>query len=732
MIAEAKLAIPRRRADTIVRERVVALLDEALERPLTVICAPAGYGKTTAVATWFCTTGDDRAWVTLDALDNDPRRLCAHVLAAIDRALPNAIDDAWQALGGGSDLLQTVIPLLATALAERVERRLVLVVDDYELLEHPDGHALIQQLVETVPDCVRVIVCSRTPPPLRIARRRALGTLGELGAGDLGFREDECRQLLNDAFGLGLDADAIEAIAAHVEGWPAGLALVASSLRSCPDQAGYAKELAERHPGITGPAVAEYLFEEVLERVDPPVRAFLLRTSILERLSGPLCAAVLEDPGAHRMLTEVRRSNAFVTALDDPGGEWLRYHNLFAELLRRELHATSPELEPGLHRRASRWLAANGLPAEAIAHATAAGDGERAAALLHDAWPGLIAERQFVTIRRQIAAMPADRGEYAGFCEAIDTVCWALEGTDLRLVAQRLDALEALRDQPGVAPIIDRMRVSPFFGDIGRAVEDGRAAWKRYPDPTFRAELASQFGMTLWFAGDRAAAREVLEPFLGEMSTRPASLSWAAGTLALVAAEEGDVELAERYGRQAVEAIPAGSDMLRHHFARTALAEVLRLRGALDEAAEQLARATSLTTRRPTVFEHAFNLVFEAQLALTRRDRAHARECACEARAILDRYPDPGILAERLSAVEAVLERRADDELRGTAPTAAEQRVLDLLPTDLTLEQIAAQLYLSPHTVATHRRRLYRRLGATTRQQAVAAARQRGLLPRDR
>ena len=730
VVAEAKLVVPSVRPDTIVRERLVALLDEALDkRPLTVICAPAGYGKTTAVVTWLDTTGDAHAWVTLDALDNDPRRLCAHALTSIDRALPDIVDDAWQALAGGSDLLGTVLPLAATALGEQLDRRLVVVLDDYEVLEHPDGHALVQQLIETVPPLVRVIVCTRTVPPLRIARRRALGTVAELGMGELSFRPDECGWLLNDALGLGLDPDTVRAIAARVEGWAAGLALVASSLQSRPDDAGYARGLAERQPDLTGPAVADYLIEEVLDHLDPSLRTFMCHTSILRRLNGPLCAAVLEDPDAHQLLAEVCRSNAFVTVLDEPGDVWFRYHHLLAELLRRQLHATAPDLVAVLHRRAAEWLAANGHAEEAIIHAIAAGDGERAAALLFDAWPKLIAQWRFVTIRRLIALMPPDRGELAGFCAAIDTVCWALEGADLRLVSGRLDALEAVRDQPGVAPIIDRMRVSPFYGDIGRAVKHGWAAWERYPDPGSRAKLAAQFGMTLWFAGDRVAARKIIEPFLGEMQVR--ARSWALGTLALAAADDGDLALAESYGRQAVEAISPRSDMPRHHFARTALAEALRLRGALDEAAEQFAQAARLTGAHPRVFDHAFNLVFEARLALTRRDRAHACDCARQARAILGRYPDPGILADRLSTVEAILAQRADDELSGTAPTAAEQRVLDLLATDLTIEQIAAQLYLSPHTVATHRRRLYRRLGATTRAQAVAAAHRRGLLPTD-
>src|SRR5581483_9384031 len=194
--------------------------------------------------------------------------------------------------------------------------------------------------------------------------------------------------------------------------------------------------------------------------------------------------------------------------------------------------------------------------------------------------------------------------------------------------------------------------------------------------------------------------------------------------------DEGDVELAERHGREAANAtkLPAGAGSREAHFGHTALAEALRVSGRLDEAAGELAQAARLTGKQPTSFIHAFTLVFEAQLALTRRDHARAREAAAAARAILVRYPDPGVLADRLAAVEAVLSKRADRSIEGSQPTAAELRVLALLATNLTVRQIADRLYLSTKTVGAHRRRMYRRLGVKSREDAVNVALQRGLL----
>lgn len=730
-VVAAKLLVPRLRPETVVRERLIGLLDEACGCPLTVLCAPAGYGKTTALATWLDTVDGGHGWVSLDAMDNDPQRLCAHLVSSIEGALPGGTGKALKALDGGVDPLEVVVPLLADALAERIVGRLVVVLDDYHVIESADCHAFVGGLIDALPPSMCMIVSSRSLPPLRVPRRRTIGMVRELGSRELAFQGYESQQLLNEAFGLGLDRETVAAIEARVEGWPAALGLVASSLALHANPASELRALGQRHPDLGGTGITDYMVEEVLGGVSPQMRDFLWRTSILERLSGPLCAAVLQDDNARELLAEVRRLNLFVTVLDEPGvGEWLRYHHVFAELLQGELRARSPELIPTLHHRAAEWFAANGMPEEAIMHASLAGDGKLAAALLWDCWGELMEQWRFVTMRRMIAQLPADRGELAGFCEALDTVCWSLEGADLRLVAERLDALEAVRDAPGVAPIIDRSRVSPFYGDVARSVRDGWAAWERYTDPTFRTEISGQFGQVLWFAGDPGGAREIIEPRLYEIR-RPAARTWAWGTLSLVAAGEGDLELAERFGRQAVAAtgFPAGAGASAAHFGHTALAEALRLRGQFDEAEDQLARAAQLTSKYPSSFVHAFTLVFEAQLALTRRDRDRAREQASAARAALARYPDPGIVGERLAAVESALGHSMERPLEGREPTAAELRVLALLATDLTVRQIADRLYLSVKTVGAHRRRLYRKLGAASREHAVEIARQRGLIP---
>jgi LuxR family maltose regulon positive regulatory protein len=720
-----KLLAPEPRPESIPRQRVLSALQAAAQRPLTVICAPAGYGKTTAVVQWVQQSGVPHAWLSLDAGDNDPRWFAARLIAALDRAAPGRVVAAQRAFQGGSDLGATVIPLAVNALAGWPGERLAIVFDDYHLISDAACHRIARDLVDALPPGVGVIVATRTAPPLRLGRRRAAGTVAELGPEQLRFEVGEAARLLNGSLALGLERGQIELIDKRVQGWAAGLALIASALAGRRDRAGLVDALARSRASLDA-----YLTEEVLETARPELRDFLCRTSILSRLCAPLCEAVLEDPRARELLEEVREMNLFVTALDAEG-TWVRYHDMFAATLTGELERREPQLVGALHRRASTWFEEAGMADDAIEHALLAGDGARAAGLLSRSWLALITDRRHVTVRRLLDRLPEERGDLGPLCEALDVLCMTYEGVDQRITGERARRLaEEHGDDPGVRLVVDGVLISPFYGEVGRAVELGREAWRRYADfPDAQVQFGVLFALVLWFAGDYEEVRTLLEPRV--LLDQPAIASvWTLAILALTAADEGDGELAERYARDATAEVEALGGETATEFTGVpwVLGEALRVSGKLDEARVHLNRGLDNEARRPGSVGHAVALTYDAQLALAEGDRGRARRSARRAREIIDRYRDLGTFASRVARIEAALEGAGGKALLGTEPTPAERRVLVLLDSELTLAEIAADLYVSRDTVKSHVRRLYRRLGESTRDGAVAAARARGLL----
>jgi len=721
-----RLHAPELRRESIARDRLVRELEVATLRPLTLVRAPAGYGKTTALAQWLATASVEHAWWSLDVHDNDVERFAAHLLASLRRWSPGRRGAPEPTPSGGPELWEPVVALAAGALVPRDGERLALVLDDYHLISNAACHRIVCALVDAAPPEVGVIVASRTEPPLRLARRRAAGTLSELGREQLRFSVGESERLLNASLALALDRTAVERINARIDGWPAGLALIAAELARLPERTRPLLDVV----AASGRSLDAYVVEEVLAPARPELRDFLCRTSILSRLSGPLCAAVLDDARAHELLEEVRRDGLLVTALD-PDGTWLRYRELFAATLARELERLEPALVSELHLRACAWFEQAGMPDEAIEHALRAGDGPRAAALLAAHWPTLIAERRHTRVRAVLDRLPDERGEFGPLCEALDVLCMIEEGVDQRVTYQRAEALAARHgdDDPRVRRALERALISPFAGDVGRAVALGREAWERSAeDPDAQLQLAPQLGMALWMAGEYAEVRRLLEPRV-QLAQPTSARAWTLAALALAAADEGDAAHAERYAREATAAAQsAGAQTPQPASMHWVLAEALRRGGKLDEARRHLDHALGEEARRPGSVGDAIALVLDSQLALAEHDRRRARESARRARRVIVQHPDVGTLAARLGAVEAVLERRVAVAPLGSQPTEAELCVLALLDGARSLAQIAAELCISRNTVKTHVRRLYRRLGASTREDALAAARERGLL----
>jgi LuxR family maltose regulon positive regulatory protein len=400
--------------------------------------------------------------------------------------------------------------------------------------------------------------------------------------------------------------------------------------------------------------------------------------------------------------------------------------------LREDLRRHEPGLVADLHLRASRWFEEAGAVHEAIEHASLAGDGSLAARLVHDAGVYLLVDPRVTHPRHLLEQIPSDRGEYGPFCEAMHTLSLVLDGAEPALMYERWERLREQRGAPGVAPIVDHARISPFYGRVSASVEEGWAAYERYRDgdPAVHHSIAAILGTTLAFAGRWAQARELIERHLDAMVFE-VSKSWALAALSYCAAETGDLRMAERWARRSVALAEQARRQTALHssVAHQALANALTFGGDLDGASRAVEQAALSTGRLPGSLHHAVTVALRARLALARRDRTPARAHLVQARLILERYPDPGAaLAGFLIALGSQLEERDGEGLRGSRPTPAELRLLALLPSDRTLPEIAGELFLSVNTVKSHARRLYRRLGVSGRDDAVARARELGLL----
>jgi LuxR family transcriptional regulator, maltose regulon positive regulatory protein len=370
----SKFHRPLIRPGTIRRSPLIKQLADGNSCPIVAVVAPPGYGKTTLVSQWAEANGQAVAWVSVDQGDNDPKVLLSYVAVALDAVEP--IDGrVFDALASpASSVPGSVAPRLGSALWS-MSSPVVLVLDDVHVLHNSECRAALSVLADHVPGGSRLVLAGRTRPPLRIVRLRAEGKILEIGPGDLSLSPAEAASLLRDA-GVSLGDDDVAELHRRTEGWPAGLYLAALYLRE-----GGSLGRAAVSFGGDDRLVSEYMEAEFLARISRRQRVFLTRTAVLERLSGPLCEAVLELDGARTTLAELAQSNMLLVPLDRRG-QWYRYHHLFRDMLLAELERLEPGLIPVLRRRAADWCLRNGLPEEALEYSIAAADVKTAAHLV--------------------------------------------------------------------------------------------------------------------------------------------------------------------------------------------------------------------------------------------------------------------------------------------------------------------------------------------------------------
>jgi LuxR family maltose regulon positive regulatory protein len=508
-LLETKLHVPRRRRGLISRPRLAERLSRGAEVTLTVLSAPAGFGKTTVLADWLAAPAGGRsaAWVSLDQRDNDPAVFWSYVVAALNRAV-----------GVGAQLLQSPQPPIDTVLAslvndlDAVSGEVVLVLDDYHLIDSLEVQDAMVFLLENLPAQVHLVIASRADPALPLARLRSRGELVEIRAADLRFTPEEAATYLNDVMGLVLTAAEVAALEARTEGWIAALQLAALSMQGRDDVAAFIAGFAgdDRY-------IVDYLAEEVLQRQPEHVQHFLLQTSILDRLSGALCDAVTGQHDGRATLTALERANLFLVPLDDRR-QWYRYHQLFADVLRAHLHDEQPTVVATLHRHASEWFDANGEQAEAIRHALAGEDFARAADLIELAIPVMSRTRQERALLSWLTLLPDDVVRvrpvlivgYAGtllLLGQLDGLEDRLRAAERWLAAPSAEMVvaddEALRHLPELIELY-RAALALASGQLLDAIAHARRALELSPEDNHleRASAAGVMGLAFWASGD--------------------------------------------------------------------------------------------------------------------------------------------------------------------------------------------------------------------------------------
>lgn len=730
------MAAPRQRAGMVARPRIVRALGAGADAALTLVAAPVGYGKTTAVRAWSASSETALAWVTLDAGDNDPVRFWTYVATAVDRVREGLGRRALQRLRVSGMPVQTAVDELMNGIAA-FGREVALVLDDVHTVTDSECLGSIEYALGRLPATARLIVITRADPALGLARLRARGALVELRSSELSFTAAEARELLVDRGGLDLDTEDIEVLRGRTEGWPAALYLAALWLRGVDDRRSAVREFAGDHRYL-----AEYLSHEVLTALDAGERSFLLRAAVLGRFTAELCDGVLGRSDSAAMLAELERSNMFVLRLER--SEWFRVHSLFAQFAATRLAAVEPGAAVEIHRRAAGWLGARGLVVEAIEHAAAAGDHDVIAELLSQYHLALIRNGRAPTLFRWVRTLPdeslMDHPELAAATATAATMIGqlALERRRLVALASRAKAERPERFGLYADAVMAMVRAAGIDTGVSDAVLEGRRAVELAGaaggDDVLVAALAS-LACALFFAGELdeawvAASRAVEHP---DAERRAPGYALARSTLALIAADRGLLGSARGHAEKA-RAIVGGITSSRSWLganAAVAVGAVLAGEGDLAGAEREFAYAERFLRDEVATVHHARLLVRLADIRCRRGRLDEAAAALRQARDALAELGDSGTVPLLAAKVERELEqarRQASDGEILEPPSEAELAVLRLLVTDLSARQIGGELFLSANTVRSHTRAIYRKLGVRSREDAVARANGLGLL----
>ncbi len=647
-----KLHVPRPQPGFVPRPRLVQALSQGLARGRVLICAPAGFGKTSLLADWARSGGRPVAWLGLDAGDNDPARFWRYVVAALDQAQPGIVERLGPLLGPpASRSFEGLVTAVINELAAQPRRdEVLLVLDDYHLVDAGPVHESVAFLLENLPPGLLLVVSGRADPPLPLARLRARGQLAELRAAELRFSTEEAAALLGAAAGPVLPDTAVVALTARTEGWAAGLQLAALSLRGRTDAAGFVAAFSGSHR-----FVLDYLADEVLDGQPGHVRAFLLETSVLERLSGELCDAVTGRSGSQAMLHHIEQAGLFLVPLDEVRG-WWRYHHLFADLLRARLEQERPGRVQELHRAAAAWSDEHDLADDAVRHALAAGDAAWAARLVERHVETLLGRSEGATLRRWLSALPGESvrdrprlglaqayGAAMGFqVEALEAL---LDDAERAFAASGDEPYEASAGRPvsslanvpaGIAFL--RAVLARLRGDPALASDYNRQALAQLGEDDWLMRYLVRWNQAAadWLGGRPGPAERGLTQVLTELR---AAGQFFAGFLAMrvcydlgqVQRAQGNLAAALATYRQALEEAGESSQIAVTGPTHVGLAQVLYERDEVAAALDHATRGVTLCRQLTFTQSLATGLAVVARIRQAQGDAAAALEAMGEA-----------------------------------------------------------------------------------------------------
>ena len=731
-LSESKLLRPAGRPGIVARPALVERLSSAETPKVISVVAPAGYGKTTLLAQWAESWQPRVAWVSTDHRDDDPAVLLTYLATALDRVEP--ITPAVLRKLAFSGAAISVVPLLASAIASMREP-VALILDGAEAITNLECIDAITELALSFPAESRFVVASRDTTSLPAARLRANGGIVEIGTDDLAMSDREAAALLRGA-GVNAGAHDVDGLVQRTEGWPAGLYLAALAMRAGSPRAaaGFSVTGADRFVG-------DYLRSELLDRVSHAEVAFLTRTSILDRMCGGLCDAVVGRTGSSRTLEQLESRNLLVVPLDRRR-EWYRYHHLFRELLHAELSRHEPELGTLLHARAAQWYEANSMPEPAIEHAMAAGDAERVARLVLNVMQPVWASGRIDTVLSWMEWLE-DRSEveyYTGIA-AHGALILALLGRPVEAdrwaaAAERDPGTGTLPDGNTIAATLAYLKTLLCRHGVAQMRRDAQIAVAGLsPASPYRATMLHAEGVSHLLDGDLDRA----DPLLAH-AFEVATSAGAVPFLPVVLAERGiaaivrdDWREADAFADHALAFVQDGS-LDRYWTSALVYAFVARCamhRGDLQRAREYAARAARLrpllSYALPVV--SAQTLLELARCYISLGDTGGARAVLRQAQDIFHQRPDLGDLPRQAAELRTTL-TSDPGAMHGTSSlTTAELRLLPLLPTHLTLGEIGERLHVTRNTVKTQAIAIYRKFGVSSRRAAISRMHELGLLP---